>query len=633
VTTASKTTGVILAGGFGTRLHSLLPDRPKVLAEVNGRPFVTIVLDQLAAAGIEQIVVCTGHLGDQVQKTLGSDYRGIPLLYSQEKKPLGTGGAVRQAFDQYDADAFLVLNGDSYVDASLSAFRSWHEDGGRPGSLLLTWVEDCARFGTVETAEDGRVCGFFEKRNLACPGWINAGIYLLSREVLEALPAATPFSVEREFFPSLLERGLGGYRVRAPFIDIGTPQSLASAEAFFARIGRCARRRFVVLDRDGTLIHERNYLSSPQQVELIPRAAEALVQMREMGLGIVMITNQSGIGRGFFDMPQVDEVHTCMRDLLAREGASVDAVYVCPHTPDDNCACRKPQPGLLLRASAEFGFVPAESFMIGDKACDIEAGRSCGATTFLVRSGYGRQHLDNGWAKPDFVINDLTEAVECIRAILKSSSMQLETKGLIPQADERLRRHLVGSFTTKRRVLEDCEESILAAAGAISGSMVAGGKLLLCGNGGSAADCQHIAGEMVSVLNQSFLRPGLAAIAMTTDSSILTASANDFGYEGVFERQVQALGKPGDVVLGISTSGNSENVFRALSYASRHGMRSICLTGASGGRIAKTSEISICVPSVNVQHIQESHITIGHILCDLVERTLFQDERQLTNHA
>jgi D-sedoheptulose 7-phosphate isomerase len=124
-------------------------------------------------------------------------------------------------------------------------------------------------------------------------------------------------------------------------------------------------------------------------------------------------------------------------------------------------------------------------------------------------------------------------------------------------------------------------------------------------------------------LNQSFPRPGLAAIALTTDSSILTASANDFGYAGVFERQVQALGKPGDVVVGISTSGGSENVVRARCYTAWNGMRTIGLTGAAGGRIAETSDIGIRVPSACVQDIEESHITIGTILCDLVERTLF----------
>lgn len=201
--------------------------------------------------------------------------------------------------------------------------------------------------------------------------------------------------------------------------------------------------------------------------------------------------------------------------------------------------------------------------------------------------------------------------------------MNTPAQDLVIGAEERLRKHLLGSIATKQRLLEECEAPILAAAAAIASCIAAGGKMLLCGNGGSAADCQHLAAEMVSVLNQNFLRPGLAAIAMTTDSSILTASANDFGFDGVFERQAQALGKPGDIVIGISTSGNSENVARALTYAVRHGMRTISLSGAAGGRISEIAEIAIRVPSACVQHIQESHITIGHILCDLVERTLF----------
>lgn len=249
--TAAPITGVILAGGLGMRLRSVVSDRSKVLAEVNGRPFVTILLDQLAAAGIEKIVLCTGYFGDQVRQTLGTDYRGLPLHYSHEEKPLGTGGAIRQAFEQYEADAFLVLNGDSYIDADISAFRRWHEGTGRQGSLLLTWVESCARFGTVETEPDGRICGFVEKRESNGPGWVNAGLYLLSRELLTALPVQTPLSIERDFFPQVLERGLGGYRVHAPFIDIGTPESVASAGAFFSRLGRERHRPFVAADRDG----------------------------------------------------------------------------------------------------------------------------------------------------------------------------------------------------------------------------------------------------------------------------------------------------------------------------------------------------------------------------------------------
>jgi D-sedoheptulose 7-phosphate isomerase len=189
-------------------------------------------------------------------------------------------------------------------------------------------------------------------------------------------------------------------------------------------------------------------------------------------------------------------------------------------------------------------------------------------------------------------------------------------------AAQLLRTHLRESIATKQRVLETCEGPILAAAAAIASSLRRGGKLLLCGNGGSAADCQHIAGELVSVLTQDFPRPALAAIALTTDSSILTANANDFGYGGVFERQVQALGRQGDVLLGISTSGNSENVLRAMSCCRALGMRGIALTGATGGKLAAAADLAICVPDTNVQHIQEAHTTIGHILCAIVERSV-----------
>jgi D-sedoheptulose 7-phosphate isomerase len=193
---------------------------------------------------------------------------------------------------------------------------------------------------------------------------------------------------------------------------------------------------------------------------------------------------------------------------------------------------------------------------------------------------------------------------------------------LTPGAAERLRAHVLASIETKRKLLETAEEDILNAASQLTACMQEGGKLLLCGNGGSAADCQHIAAEYVSVLNQSFLRPGLPAIALTTDTSILTASANDFGYAGIFERQVQALGRAGDVLIGLSTSGNSENVLRAFAYARQHGIKTIGLTGIPGGKFPGACDVCIRVPAESTQFIQESHIMIGHIICDLVERSL-----------
>jgi NDP-sugar pyrophosphorylase family protein len=227
---------LILAGGLGTRLRSVLADRPKALAPVAGRPFLSLLFDQLLAAGVRRAVLCTGHRAHQVEEVFGSRYRDLALTYSREETPLGTGGALRFALPQLDAELALVLNGDSYVDCSLAEFHAWHRAHGLAGSLLLAWVEDAARFGTVDVDATGRIRAFREKQGLVRPGWINAGVYLLARPLLETLPAGRTVSLEYEAFPAWLAGGLGGYARRAAFLDVGTPESLAQAEAFLAGV-------------------------------------------------------------------------------------------------------------------------------------------------------------------------------------------------------------------------------------------------------------------------------------------------------------------------------------------------------------------------------------------------------------
>ena len=190
-------------------------------------------------------------------------------------------------------------------------------------------------------------------------------------------------------------------------------------------------------------------------------------------------------------------------------------------------------------------------------------------------------------------------------------------------ATERAHLHLLESAEVKQQVARECEDSIVAAACKVAEALRSGGKVLLCGNGGSAADCQHMAAELMSRLTVDFERPGLPAIALTTDTSFLTAFANDCGFDGLFERQVQALGRPGDVLIAISTSGTSLNVIRAVEAAEALGMSTVALTGSGGDLLAGKAAVSICVPSDNTQYIQESHLAVEHIVCDLVERYLF----------
>jgi D-sedoheptulose 7-phosphate isomerase len=187
-----------------------------------------------------------------------------------------------------------------------------------------------------------------------------------------------------------------------------------------------------------------------------------------------------------------------------------------------------------------------------------------------------------------------------------------------------VRAHLEDSAHVSRLAAERCAVAVAAAAGVIADAFAAGGKVLLCGNGGSAADCQHVAAEFVSRLTRDFDRPGLPAVALTTDTSFLTAFANDVGFDGIFARQVQALGKPGDVLVAISTSGASPNVLRAVETATALGLETVALTGRAGLR-GVDATVTIAVPSDVTHHVQETHLALEHALCHLVERALFAD--------
>ncbi len=249
----ASVTAAILAGGLGARLHSVVADRPKVLAEIRGRPFLAYLLDQLVAASVRTVVLCIGYLGEQVEAVFGDTYGDLRLVYSQESSPLGTAGALRLALplfkpglspglERSEAEAnvsnsVLVMNGDSFCQVNLRAFWAWHCAQGAVATLLLARMPDTKRYGRVHEDADGRVLSFSEKDDKGGPGWINAGIYLLNRRLLLTIPASGAVSLEQEMFPAWIGRGLYGYRSEGRFLDIGTPEAYAIAEWFFCSNG------------------------------------------------------------------------------------------------------------------------------------------------------------------------------------------------------------------------------------------------------------------------------------------------------------------------------------------------------------------------------------------------------------
>jgi D-glycero-D-manno-heptose 1,7-bisphosphate phosphatase len=174
------------------------------------------------------------------------------------------------------------------------------------------------------------------------------------------------------------------------------------------------RRRFVLLDRDGTVIEDRDYLSDPGDVELIAGAAEALRDLSAAGFGLVIVSNQSGIGRGYFDRATLKLIHAELTRRLEEQGVRLDGIYNCPHRPEDGCRCRKPRPGLVERAAKELGFDPARCWVVGDKASDIRLGWAVAAATVLVRTGRGVETESEGGVAPDHVVDDLRQAARVI---------------------------------------------------------------------------------------------------------------------------------------------------------------------------------------------------------------------------
>lgn len=230
-------TAIILAGGFGTRLRPVVRDLPKPMAPIRNRPFLDYQLIWLQRYGCRKAVLCTGHLADSVSSHYGKVFKGVELNYSEEKEPLGTGGAIKKALQNISQGEILVLNGDSLFDIDLGEFRRLHAQKRSACSIALRRVENASRYGSIETNSDSRITAFREKSNTQKAGQINGGIYLLDRNTfLAEAPAEERFSIERDFFSTRCNTlHMFGFLFDEYFIDIGVPEDYARAQDEFER--------------------------------------------------------------------------------------------------------------------------------------------------------------------------------------------------------------------------------------------------------------------------------------------------------------------------------------------------------------------------------------------------------------
>lgn len=368
---------IVLAGGFGTRLAHVLPDVCKPMALVAGRPFLRFVMDQLAAGGIERVVVADGYRREQIEDFFGGFYRGMDIVYSSEEEPLFTGGAVKQALAKCEGNWAFVMNGDTWLDVDFSAMEVMADNA--PASvravIAVKRMHDFERYGTVDVDGSGVISAFHEKRSCA-EGLINAGVYLVRKDALVGMPRK--FSLESDWFEAVVgDNGLMACECTSGFIDIGVPGDYELAQTMLAPLAR--GWKLAMFDRDGTVNVDTGHLFEPEKLELIPETVGIMARYSAAPeYKVAVVTNQAGIAKGLYTEADMRALHRYMEQELEKRGVHVDAWYFCPHHPDytGSCECRKPAPGMLLAAMSDFGAKPADCVMYGDTDKDARAAKA-----------------------------------------------------------------------------------------------------------------------------------------------------------------------------------------------------------------------------------------------------------------
>jgi D,D-heptose 1,7-bisphosphate phosphatase len=383
-------TCAILVGGFGTRLGELSRTVPKPLLPVNGAPFLDHLLLEVARHGFTDIVLLAGHLSDQLKAYEGRRNlagRDVRITVHVEAQPMGTAGALLPLAGAAD-DTVLLLNGDSWFDIDLRAFATSLPDWAL-ARLALNRTANLSRFGVVEF-EDGRITRFAASSTSAAPGYINAGVYLLRRGLIDRI-TPPPCSLERDIFPLLARGGLlEAWPAEAFFIDIGIPDDYAISGALIQK--RCTRPA-VFFDRDGVLNRDdTGYAHKPEELQWNGSAIEAVRFANQSGWYTFVVTNQAGVARGYYDEGAVRRFHKQMEIELAREGAHIDEFRYCPFHPDGtvpqyrrDADCRKPKPGMLIDLMRFWRIDVPRSILIGDKESDCAAAAAAGIRSYLLR--------------------------------------------------------------------------------------------------------------------------------------------------------------------------------------------------------------------------------------------------------
>jgi D,D-heptose 1,7-bisphosphate phosphatase len=414
---------VILAGGKGTRLG--LTDIPKPMIKIAGKPLLQYQVELAKRYGITEIFILSGYLANVIVDYFGDGSAwGIKIHHIIEPRPLGTAGALKQ-LDGMLKDRFLVFYGDIIMDFDISFFAEFDKEAPYTIGTLFAHPNDHPHDSDlIEVDSGGYVKSLLPKphnENEIYHNLVSAAVYILSPRILKYIESGIAADFGKDIFPMALIKGekLRAYISPEYIKDMGTKKRLEEVSCDLEngkvrRYNRVNKRPAIFLDRDGTINRDMDSDISFDNFELLNGVTQAIRRINKSGYLCIVVTNQPMIAKGFISFEELDRIHKKMETILGKDGAYLDAVYFCPHHPEKgfagevpelklDCPCRKPKPGMLLKACMELNIDPGRSWMIGDSPADMFAGKSAGCKTIMI----GEQLCPEA----DYKKNDLSEAV------------------------------------------------------------------------------------------------------------------------------------------------------------------------------------------------------------------------------
>lgn len=405
---------IILAGGFGSRLKSVIKDTPKPMADINGTPFLSLLIQDLRRFGINEVIICVHHLKEQIINYFGNNFLGVKINYSIEETPLGTGGAILNAVLSFNlTEPFLVLNGDSFVKVDYNDFinKSKTADLG----IVVRHKENASRSGVIKLSGD-KITAFAEKDPAYKSGYINAGVYFINPLIFKEFKLPKSFSIETDFFAeNIANINAVAFKSDDYFIDIGVPEDYK--RAVLELKNQIPANKALFLDRDGVINVNFGYVHKPCDCKFIDGIFDVCKTAQDKGYILIIVTNQAGIARGYYTLDQFLLFNKWMLEQFKNNGINITEVFFCPYHKNGiipefaiESFDRKPAPGMIIKALNKYHINPQLSIMIGDSDKDIKAAETAEIKTKILFKEDNKS--ENAFKNNTKIIKALTEAIQ-----------------------------------------------------------------------------------------------------------------------------------------------------------------------------------------------------------------------------